>query len=59
LKLFDTIILAQADKFISKLDSKPKKKLFFVIRNSEQHIDVKFFKKLRNGIWKFKVKSRN
>ena len=56
MKLFETIILGQADKFISKLDQKSTKKLFFVIRNSEQNIDPKFFKKLRKEIWEFKVK---
>lgn len=59
LKLFETIILAQADKFINKLDIKTTKKLFFVIRNAEENIDPKFFKKLRNEIWEFKVKFSN
>ena len=56
MKLFDTIILAEADKFIGKLDRKSTKKLFFVIRNAEQNLDPKFFKKLRKEIWEFKVK---
>ncbi len=56
MKLFETIFLTQADKFVKKLDKKSTKKLFFVIRNAEQNIDPKFFKKLRNEIWEFKVK---
>ncbi len=59
MKLYETIILAQADKFINKLDDKSTKKLFFTIRNSEQNIDPKFFKKLRKEIWEFKVKFSN
>lgn len=56
MKLFETIILAEADKFIEKLNNKSKKKLFFAIRNAEQNLDPKFFKKLRKDIWEFKVK---
>ena len=59
MKIFDTIILDEADKFILKLDKKSTKKLFFVIRNAEQNTDPKFFKKLRNDIWEFKVKFSN
>lgn len=55
-KLFETIILAEADKFIERLDEKSRKKLFFVIRNAEQNLDPKFFKKLRKEIWEIKVK---
>jgi len=52
---FKTIILEEADLFIGKLDLKSRKKLFYAIRTVEVEIDPKFFKKLRNHIWEFKV----
>lgn len=55
MKQFNTVILQEADDFIAELDLKTIKKLFFVIRLVEQEIDPKFFKKLRDDIWEFKV----
>ncbi len=59
MQLFETIFLAEADKFIARLDQKSRKKLFFVIRSAEKEIDPKFFKKLSKEIWEFRVKFAN
>jgi phage-related protein len=49
--------LEEADEFISKLDSKSVKKIFFNIDLAEQTNDPRLFKKLQNDIWEFRTKS--
>jgi len=52
---FQTIFLEEADKFISELDSKTDKKIFYNIDLAEQTNDPKLFKKLQNDIWEFRT----
>ena len=52
---FRTRFLEEADKFISELDSKTAKKIFYNIDLAEQTNDPKLFKKLQNDIWKFRT----
>ena len=49
---FQTRFLEEADKFISELDSKTAKKIFYKIDLAEQTNDPKLFKKLQNDILK-------
>jgi phage-related protein len=53
---FQTRFLEEADKFISELDLKTAKKLFYNLDIAEQTNDPKLFKKLQNDIWEFRVK---
>ena len=53
---FQTRFLEEADKFISELDSKTAKKIFYNIDLAEQTNDPKLFKKLQNDIWEFRTK---
>jgi phage-related protein len=53
---FQTRFLEEADKFISELDQKTIKKIFYNIDFAEQTNDPKLFKKLQNEIWEFRIK---
>jgi hypothetical protein len=48
---FQTQFLEEAEKFISELDTKTIKKIFYNIEIAEQTNDPKLFKKLQNDIW--------
>jgi phage-related protein len=52
---FQTRFLEEAEKFISELDSKTVKKIFYNIDLAEQTNDPKLFKKLQNDIWEFRT----
>ncbi|MFZ4800224.1 MAG: type II toxin-antitoxin system RelE/ParE family toxin [Bacteroidia bacterium] len=52
---FQTRFLEEADKFISELDSKTVRKIFYNIDLAEQTNDPKLFKKLNNDIWVFRT----
>tara|TARA_R100000365_G_scaffold3468_1_gene11508 strand:+ start:1348 stop:1689 length:342 start_codon:yes stop_codon:yes gene_type:complete len=56
MRFFETKFLEEADKFISKLDPKTIKKIFYNIDLAEQTNDPKLFKKLPNIILKFRTK---
>ena len=56
MKYFETIFLEEAEKFISGLDPKTIKKIFYNIDLAEQTNDPKLLKKLRNEIWEFRTK---
>jgi phage-related protein len=56
MRYFETRFLEEADKFISKLDSKTIKKIIYNIDLAEQTNDPKLFKKLQNDIWEFRTK---
>jgi phage-related protein len=56
MKYFETIFLEEANDFISGLDSKTIKKIFYNIDLAEQTNDPKLFKKLQNDIWEFRTK---
>lgn len=56
MQYFQTKFLEEADKFISELDIKTIKKIFYKIELAEQTNDPKLFKKLQNEIWEFRIK---
>jgi len=56
MRYFETKFLEEADVFISKLDLKTIKKIFYNIDLAEQTNDPKLFKKLQNDIWEFRTK---
>ena len=56
MRFFETIFLSEADEFISTLDPKSIKKIFYNIDLAEQTNDPKLFKKLQNDIWEFRTK---
>ena len=55
MRYFQTKFLEEADEFISKLDPKIIKKIFYNIDLAEQTNDAKLFKKLQNEIWEFRT----
>jgi phage-related protein len=56
MRYFETKFLEEADKFISGLEKKAIKKIFYNIDLAEQTNDPKLFKKLQNDIWEFRTK---
>ena len=56
MRYFETKFLEEADKFISGLDRKTIKKIFYNIDLAEQTNDPKLFRKLQNDIWEFRTK---
>lgn len=56
MKYFETRFLEDAEKFISELDPKTIKKVFYNIDLAEQTNDPKLLKKLQNDIWEFRTK---
>jgi phage-related protein len=55
MQYFQTRFLEEADKFISELDPKAIKKVFYNIDIAEQTNDPRLFKKLKNDIWEFRT----
>jgi phage-related protein len=55
MRYFETIFMEDADEFISKLDTKTMKKIFYNIDLAEQTNDSKLFKKLKNDIWELRT----
>lgn len=55
LKFFETRFLEEAEKFISGLDKKAIRKVFYNIDIAEQTNDPRLFKKLNNEIWEFRT----
>lgn len=55
MKYFQTIFLEEAEKFISELDTKTTRKIFFNIDLAEQTNDPRLFKKLQDDIWEFRT----
>ena len=53
---FETRFLEEAEKFITGLNQKAIKKLFYNIDLAEQTNDPKLFKKLQKEIWEFRVR---
>jgi len=56
MRFFETKFLEEADEFISQLESKIVKKIFYNIDLAEQTNDPKLLKKLQNDIWEFRTK---
>ncbi len=48
--------MEEANEFISSLDQKTARKIFYNIDLAEQTNDPKLFKKLQNDIWEFRTK---
>ena len=59
MQYFQTRFLEEADKFISNLDIKTARKVFYNIDLAEQTNDPKLFKKLQNEIWEFRILYQN
>ena len=55
MQYFQTRFLEEADKFISTLDLKAARKIFYNIDIAEQSNDPRLFKKLQNDIWEFRA----
>lgn len=56
MRFFETKFLEEVDEFISRLDSKTIKRIFYNIDLAEQTNDPKLFKKLHYDIWEFLTK---
>lgn len=56
MRFFETLLLEEADAFLSKLEPKTVKKILYNIDLAEQTNDPKLFKKLQNEIWEFRIK---
>lgn len=56
MRYFETVFLEEANEFISELDSKTARKIFYNIDLAEQTNDPKLFKKLKNDIWELRTK---
>jgi phage-related protein len=56
MRYFETRFLDEADKFISGLDKKTARKVFYNIDLAEQTNEPKLLKKLQNEIWEFRTK---
>lgn len=56
MRYFNTRFLEEADKFISGLSLKAKRKVFYNVDLAEQTNDPKLFKKLDSEIWEFRTK---
>lgn len=56
MRYFETKFLEEADKFISKLDSKSIAKVLYNVDMAEQTNDPKLFKKLQSDIWELRTK---
>ena len=59
MQYFKTRFLDQADQFITRLDAKAIRKLFYTIDLAEQTNDPRLFKKIRDDIWEFRVRHGN
>lgn len=55
MQYFETRFLEEADKFISELDLKTTRKVFYNIDLAEQTNDPRLFKKLKHDIWEFRT----
>lgn len=56
MRYFETRFLEEANSFLSGLDSKAVRKVFYNIDLAEQTNDAKLFKKLQNDIWELRTK---
>lgn len=55
MQYFETRFLEEADKFISTLDLKTARKVFYNIDLAEHTNDPKLLKKLKDDIWEFRT----
>ncbi|WP_194852162.1 type II toxin-antitoxin system RelE/ParE family toxin [Nonlabens antarcticus] len=52
---FEVVFLEQAIDFMSKLDAKAKKKIYYNLDKAKLQNDPKLFKKLTDDIWEFRT----
>jgi len=52
---FKILISDEVERFLEKLDDKPRKKIFYTIDKARQTLDPVLFKKLTNEIWEFRT----
>lgn len=52
---FEVVFLEQAIMFMSKLDTKTKKKIYYNLDKAKLKNDSKLFKKLSEDIWEFRT----
>jgi phage-related protein len=52
---FEVVFLEQAIDFMSKLDAKAKKKIYYNLDKAKLENDPKLFKKLTDEIWEFRT----
>lgn len=52
---FEIVFLEQAIEFMSKLDAKTKKKIYYNLDKAKLENDSKLFKKLTDDIWEFRT----
>ena len=52
---FEVVFLEQAINFMSKLDAKAKKKIYYNLDKAKLENDPKLFKKLTDDIWEFRT----
>ncbi|TXD48472.1 MULTISPECIES: type II toxin-antitoxin system RelE/ParE family toxin [unclassified Polaribacter] len=52
---FEVIFLEQAIEFMSKIDIKAKKKIYYNLDKAKLENDPKLFKKLTDDIWEFRA----
>lgn len=54
-KKFDVILLDDALEFITNLDLKTRKKIYYNLDKAKLGLDPKLLKKLNNKIWEFRM----
>jgi len=54
-KRFEVVFLEQAIDFMSKVDKKPKAKIYYNLDKAKLGLDPKLFKKLTEDIWEFRT----
>jgi len=52
---FEVVFLEQAINFMSKLDAKAKKKIYYNLDKAKLENDPKLYKKLTDDIWEFRT----
>ena len=52
---FEIVFLEQSIEFMSKLDAKAKKKIYYNLDKAKLENDPKLFKKLTDDIWEFRT----
>ena len=52
---FEVVFLEQAIEFMSKIDAKAKKKIYYNLDKAKLENDPKLFKKLTDEVWEFRT----
>ena len=59
MQYYQVKLLEQAEEFLAGLNPKMKRKILHVLKFAEKSNDPKFFKKLRDDIWEFRIRQWN